>query len=175
MKISDNLPFWLNQGEVLKIAQLFEKWWTLKQNIFWIPLKFFDEDNAPESIIKLRAFERNVTRLKGEPFELFRKRVKYAYLNYQDAGNVAGFKRIFKRLGVGDVEIEERFDETNWDVIRIILQDEQLTLNSDLISLIIREYGRTCRRYQFVTESRTTVPVRYSEFSGEWHTEALKN
>lgn len=168
------LPFWMNGSELRKIADLFERWWRVWWQRFLAFRLFFDEESAPEMIVNLWAYERNVTRLKGEPLTLFRKRVKYAFENYQDSGDTAGFVRIFSRLGIGNIEIKERFDAENWDVIQIILTDEQLTYNSALITLIIREYGRTCRRYQFVTETRRTIALRYAEFNAEYTAAGLK-
>jgi len=85
--------------------------------------------------------------------------VKYAFLNAKDAGSKAGFIRIFERLGIGYVEIEERFDVENWDVIKIRLSDSQLAKKTELLNLIIRKYGRTCRRYTF--EVITFVAICY--------------
>nr|AAQ95757.1 ORF34-like protein [Aeromonas hydrophila] len=101
------------------------------------------------AMLALLAWERDITRFKGEPLALFRKRVKYAFINARDSGEVAGFKRIFERLGIGWCELHERQDGTPWDVITIEVADSALTQNQQLMETLIQHYGRTCRRYRF--------------------------
>lgn len=149
--IEIKLPFWFNHSEVSKLKSLFEKWWAVGLNLVKFPLQMFDVLTAPEWLVHLIAYQRDIERFKGEPLDLFRKRVHYAYINAEDAGSVAGFKKIFERLGIGQVELIERFDEVNWDVIRLQLSDEQIANNSTLLTAIVRKYGRTCRRYEYYT------------------------
>lgn len=153
------LPFWMNKGEVSKVRSLFLKWWQIGLKIVQFPLNLFDEDTAPEWLINLIAYQRDIERFKGEPLDLFRKRVKYAFINAEEAGSVQGFKNIFERLGIGEVELIERFDEVNWDVIRLKLTDDQIAANNTLLTSIVRKYGRTCRRYEYYTESLETFFV----------------
>jgi hypothetical protein len=67
-------------------------------------------------------------------------------------------KRILQRLGVGYVEIEERMPDRDWDVVLLRFSDTQLSQNPELLRVLIQQYGRTCRRYDFVTI--TPVPFR---------------
>ncbi|ELM3614822.1 phage tail protein [Aeromonas sobria] len=113
------------------------------------PLAQQDPLTCSEAMLSLLAWERDITRFKGEPLDLFRKRVKYAFINAQDSGEVAGFKRIFERLGIGWCELHERQDGTPWDVITIEVDDSALTQNQQLMETLIQHYGRTCRRYRF--------------------------
>lgn len=113
------------------------------------PLAQQDPLTCSEAMLTLLAWERDITRFKGEPLALFRKRVKYAFINAQDSGEVAGFKRIFERLGIGWCELHERQDGTPWDVITIEVADSALTQNQQLMETLIQHYGRTCRRYRF--------------------------
>ncbi len=53
--------------------------------------------------------------------------MKYAFINAKDSGSVAGFIAIFERLGIGNVLIKERQPHIDWDVIILVLNDEQLT------------------------------------------------
>lgn len=155
------LPFWMDGVATRQIADLFAKWWQLSiKRMVELPLKLLDEDNCSETMLNLIAYARDVERFEGEPLSLFRKRVKYAFINAQDAGSKAGFIRIFARVGIGYVEIEERFDAENWDVIKIILSDSQMAHNRELLNLIIRKYGRTCRRYTY--EVITKLPLHLS-------------
>lgn len=166
MKIT--LPFWLNKGEIAKIAHLFEQWWQWAMIFVQFPFQTQDEERCNEAILNLIAYQRDVIRFDGEPLELFRKRVKYAYLNAKDAGSTAGFQRIFQRLGIGYVEQEERFDPINWDVIKLRVSDNQISRNPELLNLIIRQYGRTCRRYTFEVIINQPITLKCGEFNNEY-------
>lgn len=168
------LPFWLDKGEVAKIAVLFEKWWYWVLNSLCFPFETQDEEKCSEQILNLIAYQRDIVRFEGEPLELFRKRVKYAFVNAKDAGSVAGFKRIFERLGVGYVELEERFDRENWDVIKVRVNDSQISRNPDLLNLIIRHYGRTCRRYTFEIIINQAVHLVHGEFNQDYQCYPVK-
>lgn len=172
--INIKLPFWMDKGELRKIALLFEKWWRYVLGAVAFPLSILDEEKCSERILNLIAYQRDVDRFEGEPIELFRKRVKYAFLNAKDAGSKAGFIRIFERLGIGYVEIVERFDEVNWDVIKIRLSDNQLAKNHQLLNLIIRKYGRTCRRYTFEVISKTEVAIYHGTFDHNYECHFVK-
>lgn len=172
--IKIKLPFWMNKGELEKIARLFEKWWDKVMQLIKYPLTILDEDHCSERILNLIAYQRDVERFSGEPLTLYRKRVKYAFLNARDAGSKAGFIRIFERLGIGYVEIEERFDMENWDVIKIHVNDSQLAKNNELMNLIIRKYGRTCRRYTFEVITTEKVNIVHGEFNNDYQCFYLK-
>lgn len=164
------LPFWLDRGEVRKIADLFEKWWDWAEIFVQYPLQTQDAEKCSEEILYLLAYQRDIERFEGEPLALFRKRVKYAFINAKDAGSKAGFIRIFERLGIGYVEIEERFDEVNWDVINLKITDKQLAGNNELLNQIIRQYGRTCRRYRFEIISSQPITICLGEFNHDYQT-----
>ena len=168
------LPFWMDKGELNKIAVLFGKWWDYVQSAVKFPFEILDEEKCSERILNFIAYQRDVARFENEPIELFRKRVKYAFVNAKDAGSKAGFIRIFKRLGIGYVEIEERFDLENWDVIKIRLSDSQLAKNIDLLNLIIRKYGRTCRRYTFEVITQEEVTIHHGEFNHDYQSFFIK-
>lgn len=118
--------------------------------------------------MNLIAWQRDIDRFKGEPLSLFRKRVKYAYINAKEAGSVVGFKRIFMRLGIGYVEIEERMDGVDWDVVDIQLSDTQLAENQQLLTVLIQHYGRTCRRYRWKIITPVPFYVRAGEFNNTY-------
>ncbi|MDP8173688.1 phage tail protein [Pasteurella skyensis] len=172
MKIK--LPFWMDNGEVKKIAQLFEKWWTYILEFIRCPFELLDEEKCSEKVLYLIAYQRNITRFLNEPLPLFRKRVKYAFINAKDAGSKAGFIRIFERLGIGYVELVERFDLENWDVIKVQVTDNQIAKNPDLLQFIIREYGRTCRRYTFEIIINQKVHLIHGEFNNDYRTYPVK-
>jgi hypothetical protein len=151
------LPFWLDGVELAKLKQGSQQWWELVEAWVRWPLGQFDALTAQLAIVDLMAFQRDIQRFKDELEDLYRKRVKYALVNAQDAGSKAGFIRVFERLGIGYVEIIERFDAVNWDVIKLRLSSTQIAGNPELLMNIVLKYGRTCRRYEF--ETLTPLPL----------------
>lgn len=144
-----NLPIWMNKGEVEKLKNALFKFWEKLETWLTFPLAQFDIDICDERFLWLFAYQRDIKRLINEPVSLFRKRIKYAFINAQDSGSVAGFVRIFERLDIGSVQILERQAGYDWDVIILRISDSQINQNHDLLAEIIRQYGRTCRRYFF--------------------------
>ena len=121
-------------------------------------------------MLDLLAWQRDITREKNETLRLYRLRVKYACVNAQDAGSTAGFARIFERLELGAVIVKERNDGLDWDVVLLEINDSVIADNTLLLDFIIRQYGRTCRRYQF----QVITPMAFSscmvEFNNDWRT-----
>jgi len=70
--------------------------------------------------------------------------------NAIDAGSKGGFKEVLARFDVPLYGQIERDSESDWDVITLWLADSSLTQNPELAHHIIRQYGRTCRRYEFL-------------------------
>jgi hypothetical protein len=96
--------------------------------------------------------------------------VKFAFINSVDAGSTAGLMRILRRLGIGYVEIEERLPDRDWDIIQLNLSDSQLSDNPDLLRVIVQQYGRTCRRYDFVTITPVSLQVVMVDFNDDQQT-----
>ncbi|HGM5489905.1 TPA: hypothetical protein ACKP1B_001510 [Serratia fonticola] len=166
-KLTITLPSWLNLGEVKKLAAAATRFWLkVKGWISW-PLAQTDPLTCTLSMLNLIAYQRDITRFDGEPLWLYRKRVNFAFLNAQDSGSLVGFYRIFQRLGVGEIIQLERQPGIDWDVIIIRMNDSQLASNSALIQEIIRQYGRTCRRYQFQVVNTAAATVRAGEFDND--------
>jgi phage tail P2-like protein len=168
------LPVWLNKGQAAKLATASYNWWCKLRDWAMWPIQQMDPDTCNESVLKLIAWGRAIDRLTDEPQSLFRLRVKYAYANARDAGSVYGFKQIFNRLGIGYVEIEERMDGQDWDVIAIRMSDTQLSENETLLTELIQHYGRTCRRYGWKIIESLPVEVQVAEFSNECITEVAE-
>src|SRR5690606_11610635 len=97
-------------------------------------------------------------------------RVKYAFINSLDAGTTAGLKRVLQRLGIGYVEIEERIEGRDWDVVLLHLTDSQLSANPELLRILVHQYGRTCRRYDFVTITPVRLAVALADFNDDQQT-----
>ncbi|EKF9473134.1 phage tail protein [Vibrio cholerae] len=150
-------PYFLSSGVFTFMQKV--KTWLL------FPLRQFDALTCSEKLLNYMAWDRNIQRFPNEPLELFRKRVKYAAINAKDAGSVAGFKRIFQRLGVGIVDFKERQSPTDWDVCTIEITDSDISKNSKLVQTLIEQYGRTCRRYRFEVSFPVKVSIRHGEFS----------
>ncbi|EAY3663382.1 hypothetical protein FGR12_22140, partial [Salmonella enterica] len=92
----------------------------------------------------------------------------YAFVNARDAGSVEGFISIFERLGIGYVELLERQPGIDWDVIQVRVTDSQIATNTQLMIQIIRQYGRTCRRYQFEVITSEQLAIRAGWDQGEY-------
>jgi hypothetical protein len=165
---SMSLPVWMDNGEPQKLLRAARQYWA--QVYGWVtwPLRQFDPLTCTESILNLLAWDRDITRFDGEPLTLYRKRVAYAFVNASDAGSVAGFINIFQRLGIGYVELMERQPGIDWDVILVRVSDNQVADNPQLMIQIIRQYGRTCRRYQFVVISTEKFQIRAGWDQGEY-------
>ncbi|WP_395502069.1 phage tail protein [Ectopseudomonas mendocina] len=164
------LPFWLDGPELAKLKAAAQAWWTKVEGWLRWPLLQMDADTCHLTILDLMAWQRDITRFKGEPEALYRLRVKYAFINAVDAGSTAGMKRILQRLGVGYVEIEERHPDRDWDVVLLQLSNNQLAENPELLRVLIQQYGRTCRRYDFVTITPVTLRVLAVDFNDDQQT-----
>ena len=118
-----------------------------------------------ERMLDLIAWQRGVTRAAGEAERLYRLRVAHAYANARDSGQIAGWKRIFKRLELGDIALEERKAGQDWDVIGIMMDDGSFPNYQNVLELIVADYGRTCRRYRFhFPDSANGLAVRFVPF-----------
>ncbi len=163
------LPSWMRSGKtVTALKKAFDSWWALVERWLKVPLSQMDAETCRPELLKYYAYQKDVTRFTDEPESLFRKRVKYAELNAMDAGSKAGFIAIFERLGIGQVEVSERENSQEWDVISIRLSDSQISENTELLGYIIQQYGRTCRRYEFTTQTLIEVGVGVVDVGHLW-------
>nr|ELR5257601.1 hypothetical protein [Providencia rettgeri] len=164
------LPVWMDKGEVKKLRNATHRFWTGVYSWLLWPLKQIDPLTCDESLLDALAWQRDVTRFNNEPLELYRKRVNYAFVNARDAGGKSGFEAIFKRLGIGELTQLERQPHIDWDVITLLLSDEQISEHHDLLMMIVRQYGRTCRRYFFEVRNTYSMRLRVSDIMGEYVT-----
>ena len=166
--INLTLPTWFNRGEAAKLKKaIFGFWLKVEQWAAW-PYTQTNPDTCVLGVLNLLAWERDITRFDSEPEWLYRKRVKFAKVNSEDAGSVAGIQRVFERLGVGYVEVIERDPEKPWDVITLRLSDSQLAQNPTLLQVMIDMYGRTCRRYEFETLVQLKCELRHIELFADY-------
>ena len=165
-----SLPFWLDGIELTKLKSAAQSWWTKVEDWVRWPLLQLDAETCHLSVLDLLAWQRDIQRFHGEPERLYRLRVKYAFINAVDAGSTAGLKRILVRLGVGYIEIEERMPDRDWDVVLLRLSDSQLSQNPELLRVLVQQYGRTCRRYDFVTITRVAMHLAVADFNNDQQT-----
>lgn len=154
-----NLIFWQRgdketengSADAATYADFINAWY--QRVIEWIkwPLQQFDLENAELFFVDLIAAERKVKRYQGEEESLYRLRVKHAYQNAKEAGSIAGFKSICNRLGLENLEINERVENEDWDIVELVLNIYDVSNNPELIRIIVENYGRTCRRYRIFT------------------------
>lgn len=151
------------------LAKGINAFWQRLKGWLLLPLAQQDPLTCSESLLSLLAWERDIRRVDGEPLALFRKRVKFAFINAQDAGEVAGFKRIFERLEIGWCDVLERQEDTPWDVIIVEFTDSAIAQNQLLIETLVQHYGRTCRRYRFKATYtlHSTLDTGYIDMSAE--------
>ena len=165
-----NLPFWLDGPQLTKLKAASQTWWEKVEGWLQWPLLQMDADTCHLTVLDLLAWQRDISRFKDEPESLYRLRVKFAFINAVDAGSTAGLKRILQRLGVGYVEIDERMPDRDWDVVLLRLSDSQLSQNPELMRVLIQQYGRTCRRYDFVTITPVSLRIVAVDFNDDQQT-----
>lgn len=165
-----SLPFWLDGPELAKVKAAAQAWWSKVENWLHWPLLQMDAETCHLSMLDLLAWQRDIQRFHVEPETLYRLRVKYAFINAVDAGSTAGMARIFERLGVGYVEIQERQDGLDWDIVLLLLSDTQLSQNPELLRVLMQQYGRTCRRYDFVTITPVSMHITVADFNDDQQT-----
>lgn len=164
------LPFWLAGTELTKLKDAAQTWWARVTEWLRWPLLQMDAETCHLTVLDLLAWQRDITRFKDEPERLYRLRVKFAFINAVDAGSTAGLKRILRRLGVGYVEIDERLAGRDWDVVLLRLSDSQLSENPELLRVLIQQYGRTCRRYDFISITPVTLRIAAAQFNDDQQT-----
>ena len=161
------LPFWLDGEEATKLKAAAQAWWESVEGWLRWPLLQMDAETCHLTILDLLAWQRDITRFRGESEALYRLRVKYAFVNAVDAGSVAGFQRIFRRLGIGEVRIAERQPDRDWDIVQLHLGDQQLSNFPQLLDLVVNQYGRTCRRYELVSTTVLELQVSVGVIDSE--------
>lgn len=165
--IKINLPFWLDGDEFTKLKASAQAWWETVEGWMRWPLLQMDAETCHLAVLDLLAWQRDITRFRGEPEALYRLRVKFAFINAVDAGSVAGFQRIFQRLGIGQVRIAERQPDRDWDIVQLHLDDQQLSDFPQLLDLVVHQYGRTCRRYELVSTTVLQLSIGAGEISSD--------
>ncbi|NOH82854.1 phage tail protein [Vibrio sp. 03-59-1] len=168
-------PWWMDgqtRSEQLKephyLANGVMTFWQRVRDWLLLPMTQRDPETCSEDMLYLLAWERDIDRFDDEPLGLFRKRVKFAFANAQDAGNYNGFSAIFARMGLEVLEQKERQPQCDWDVVTIELPEHTVTNDLQLLSQLVQHYGRTCRRYELAVSNQIVVGLTAVEFNCEW-------
>lgn len=167
-----HLSFWMNGEEARKLCRGARTFWQRIADAAIWPAQQLNPLECALPILDIIAWQRCIARYPGEPERLYRLRVTHAYANAVDAGQTAGWGRIFKRLELGDVVLEERVLGQDWDRVGIVCDDSQFPDQQNVLEIIIEDYGRTCRRYYFV--SRVPLPLWGHAGQFEEHHETLE-
>ncbi|EGU39398.1 phage tail protein [Vibrio scophthalmi] len=166
--------YWMGRGELAKFANALRNYWSRVDEALRMPLKKHDPLTAPIGIVRLMAWERDIEPLEREDEMIFRIRVANAYSFARHGGETAGFKNMFGKLGVDWVDIHEREDQEQWDVVTIETADSDLAQKNWLMNAMIRQYGRTCRRYQFNVTYPVTLKMIAAAFGHRFNLHVAK-
>lgn len=169
------LDFWMSKSNTIALAKTMNRWFLYARDLMNWPLQQFDVDTAAIFIVDLIAWERDIQRFNAEPEWLYRKRVKFAYANARDAGTRAGFKRIWQRMELGEVEIYERMEGEDWDIVQLAVPTRTISDNPELLNIIIEKYGRTCRRYQLHTYVKAEGVISHGRLGCDYHVIAVQS
>lgn len=150
------LSFWMGGERARALCRAARNFWQRIADAATWPARQLNPLECSPPILDLIAWQRCIARYPGEPERLYRLRVAHAYANAVDAGQTAGWGRIFRRLELGEVQLEERVPEQDWDRVGIVCDDAQFPDQQNVLEIIVEDYGRTCRRYYFV--SRIALP-----------------
>ena len=167
--LTPQLPIWLTEKNVTALAKVAQSYWQeIESYLFWW-LEQQHSENAQTAILDLLAWERGINRLPGESVELYGLRVKHAFANATDAGSNVGMEQIFKRLGFGFIQVNERVPGFDWDMVEIAMLEDEFSGKEQLVNEVIKQYGRTCRRYFLSAMSviNTTDAIALVEFDKE--------
>lgn len=175
MKIPEiNLRYWMGRGELAKFARALRNYWEHVKAAFEMPLQQHDPLTAPIALVNILAWQRGVEKLGQEPEYLFRIRVAHAYGFSRDAGSVSGWEDMFEKLGYPHIAQDERLVNVDWDVISLKIRDGDLTKVPKLLDTVVRQYGRTCRRYQYTSYVEMPLAARSKNIEAQYSTSHVK-
>ena len=160
--MAEQIGTWLNKGYAEKLVKAASGFWEKSRNYVIWAVNQKDNLQNQEPVLGLLAWERLTTLLPNEPIELYSKRVQHALVNTIDAGEMASVKRIFERLGLEVLNVRERIDGRDWDIIAIDMSDTTLANANLLLPEIIQLYGRTCRRYELTVHNKVQAQLSIS-------------
>jgi len=168
-KALTKMPHWLARpaSELDKLRKGTVRFWQRFTDMLQFPARQLDPMTADLEIVHLLAWERDIEQIPNEKEQTYRIRVKYALKFAQGAGSKSGWYFMFAKLGTPWITIDERVNETDWDVVSLQLLDSDLADRAGLIDNICRQYGRTTRRYQFDTIASLPLVAPPNDFAHE--------
>jgi hypothetical protein len=168
-KALTKMPYWLARpaSELDKLRKGAVRFWQRFTEMLQFPASQLDPMTADLEIVHLLAWERDIEQIPNETELIYRTRVKYALPFAKGAGSKSGWLDMFKRLGLPWVTIDERFSEVDWDVVDLMLMDNDISQNQPLINAICRQYGRTTRRYQYSTLAMMNANTAFCTFDNQ--------
>ncbi|EPE2696313.1 hypothetical protein ACSHDS_003243 [Vibrio alginolyticus] len=98
----------------------------------------------------------------------------HAYGFARDAGTIAGWEEMFAKLGYPHITQDERLANVDWDVISLKIKDGDLTNVPRLLDTVIRQYGRTCRRYQYTSYVEMPLAARSKNIEAQYSMSHVK-
>jgi hypothetical protein len=161
------MPYWLAKpaSELDKLRQGAVIFWQRFADMLAWPAKQLDPMTAELELVHLLAWERDIEQLPKETEQTYRTRVKFALKFAKGAGSTSGWHFMFEKLGTPWISIDERTDPTNWDVVSLQLLDSDLADETGLINNLVRQYGRTTRRYEYATIASMPLVAPPSDFA----------
>jgi hypothetical protein len=165
--IDIKLPVWLNSTNISKLKQAAFLFWQKAEVWVYRLAEQVDANKNELQLLDLIAWERTISRAQDEPLWLYRLRVKHAFINQRESGSRIGLLSIFKRLGIEIVDIQERVDGEDFDVINIMITEGQWSQYQNVLDIIVRKYGRSCRRYRWLTVTNSKINIRAGVMSHE--------
>ena len=166
--MANEIATWLNKGYAEKLVKAATGYWEQSRNYVLWAVNQKDESKNEEPVLGFLAWERLTNRLDDEPIDLYRKRVQHALVNTIDAGEMASVKRIFARIGLEILNVRERIDGRDWDIIAIDMTDTTLASANELLPELIQLYGRTCRRYELTVHNKADVSLSLGLTHVQW-------
>ena len=164
----EQIATWLNKGYAQKLVKAASGYWNkTAEFVMWAVNQKEAQQNA-EPILSFLAWERLTDKLENEPVSLYRKRVQHALVNTIETGDLANIKDVFARLDIEVLNVRERIDGRDWDIIALDISDTALANNNNLLPEIIQLYGRTCRRYEFTVHNVADVALSLGETHVQW-------
>ena len=149
------LSFWMAGARATALARAAKRWWDTAAAWFRTAYDFNDARTVALAVVDLLAYQRGITRYRGEPEWLYRLRVHHAYANWLDAGTKVGMERIFARLQMPVYDLEERVEGYDWDMIRLRASLTDYLSAADVLHIMMQAYRRTCRRWLLEVQAPT--------------------
>lgn len=159
------MPYWLARpaSELDKLRRAMVRFWQRYVEMLQFAEQQLDPMTAELEFVHLLAWERDVEQIPAENELIYRIRVKYALPFAKGAGSEKGWLDMFEKLGI-PLTIGERISEIDWDVVELQFNEQEIGPNQALLNSLVRQYGRTTRRYIYSTLAKLHATTALSTF-----------